>query len=295
MVKLTFLGGVNEIGGNKILIQDQKTHIILDFGLSFAKGKEYYTGFLTARNVAGAADDLELGILPKIKGLYSKQMLKFTDLKYEEPKYDAIFLSHAHMDHYAHLLRFWLRYLLLDRIPSEIYKTIYSCWSLQINGGGVTSQNKLISELTSSNLYAECTHCGEEFKLSDAILFDGLGAFPKIAAEKREALFTELKKRIDELKKRKISVIGAEKKAIEVGIGKIIEKIIPAYKEFKIPLSDCRPLFEPIDLIVFNGMTKMNIDSVTFLEIKTGSSRLSQHEKMVRDAIDGKKLLCKVV
>jgi len=103
MVKLTFFGGVNEIGGNKVLVEDGKTRIFFDFGLSFAKGQEYYTGFLTARKVAGAADDLELGILPRIKGLYSEEMLRFSDLKYEEPRFDAIFLSHAHMDHCSHL------------------------------------------------------------------------------------------------------------------------------------------------------------------------------------------------
>jgi ribonuclease J len=32
MVKLTFYGGVNEIGGNKILLEDKGTKIFLDFG-----------------------------------------------------------------------------------------------------------------------------------------------------------------------------------------------------------------------------------------------------------------------
>ena len=103
MVKLTFFGGIDEIGGNKILVEDRKTRVFFDFGLSFAKGQEYYTGFLTPRSVAGAADDLELGVLPRIKGLYSKDMLKFTDLRYEKPRFDAVFLSHAHTDHCSHL------------------------------------------------------------------------------------------------------------------------------------------------------------------------------------------------
>jgi mRNA degradation ribonuclease J1/J2 len=55
MVKLTFHGGVNEIGGNKIQIQHGKTQIILDFGLSFAKGKEYYTGFLKNPKAANSS------------------------------------------------------------------------------------------------------------------------------------------------------------------------------------------------------------------------------------------------
>jgi len=103
MVSLTFYGGVNEIGGNKILLEDKKTRVFFDFGLSFMKGQKFYTGFLMTRGVAGAKDDLELGLIPRIKGLYSKEMLKFTDLKYEEPKFDAIFISHPHMDHCAHL------------------------------------------------------------------------------------------------------------------------------------------------------------------------------------------------
>ena len=35
MTSLTFYGGVNEIGGNKILLEDKDTKVFLDFGLSF--------------------------------------------------------------------------------------------------------------------------------------------------------------------------------------------------------------------------------------------------------------------
>jgi len=158
------------------------------------------------------------------------------------------------------------------------------------------NQTILIRELQSSNLYAECNNCGEEFKLADAILFDGRGAFPEIAEERRREMLEELSLRIEALKKRKISAdVGAEQKAIEVGIGKIIEKIVPAHVKFKIPLCDCRPLFEPIDFIVFNGMSKMKVDSVTFLEIKTGDAKLNKHERMVRDAINDKKLECRMI
>ena len=39
MAKLTLFGGVDEIGGNKILVEDGETRIFFDFGLSFAKGQ----------------------------------------------------------------------------------------------------------------------------------------------------------------------------------------------------------------------------------------------------------------
>ncbi len=109
-------------------------------------------------------------------------------------------------------------------------------------------------------------------------------------------MLEELNQRIEELKRRKISAgVGAEKKAIEVGIGKIVEKVIPAYKKFGIPINDCRPLFEPIDFLVFNGLGKNNVNSLTFLEIKTGNAQLNKHERMIRDAVDNKKVFYKEI
>jgi len=155
--------------------------------------------------------------------------------------------------------------------------------------------DQFIKQLKASNLYAEC-QCGAEFKLSRAILFDGLGKFPATAEEKMLELLQELKDKTDALKKRKICAdIGAEKKAIEVGFGKIIEKIIPSHREFKIPTCDCRPLFEPIDMIVFNGVTRGNVDSIDFLEIKTGNSQLNRHQRMIRDAVNDEDVSFKVV
>ncbi len=144
----------------------------------------------------------------------------------------------------------------------------------------------LIAELGKSKLIAECP-CGEQFALSDAILFDGLGKTPSQAEEIKLALLSDLKEREDALKKQKLSAQeGAEQKAIEVGIGKIVEKIIPTYADFTIPITDCRPLFEPIDLIAFNGLSDGNTASITFMEIKTGKARLNGHQRMVRDAIE---------
>ncbi|MCX8175473.1 MAG: hypothetical protein N3E51_04685 [Candidatus Micrarchaeota archaeon] len=155
------------------------------------------------------------------------------------------------------------------------------------------SADKLINELKRSNLVAECP-CGESFLLKDAILFDGKGALPKEAAEIKEALLLQLKERENELKKRKISADkGAEKKAMEVGIGKVMEKILPTCADFNIPICDCRPLFEPIDMLVFNGLSAGKIESITFMEIKTGASRLNTHQKAIKDAIEEKKVAYK--
>jgi len=90
---LTFYGGVNEIGGNKILLQDGDAKIFFDFGMSFAMKKRYYSPpFLSPRNEKSLQ---ELGILPKIEGIY-----KFDE---KATEVDAVFISHGHMDHSAYL------------------------------------------------------------------------------------------------------------------------------------------------------------------------------------------------
>lgn len=103
MAKLTFYGGVGEIGGNKILVEDKGTRIFFDFGESFGFGVDYFAGWLEARAINGLGDYFEFGLLPKIKGLYSKKLLASTDLAYMKPRFDAVFLSHAHFDHINHI------------------------------------------------------------------------------------------------------------------------------------------------------------------------------------------------
>jgi len=89
MVSLTFYGGVGEIGGNKILVTDRDTRILLDFGMNFAERSRFYsTPWLAPRDERGF---LEFGLLPKIEGTYVFD---------EEPaQVDALFLSHSHTDH----------------------------------------------------------------------------------------------------------------------------------------------------------------------------------------------------
>jgi len=103
MVSLTFFGGANEIGGNKILLEDKGTKIYLDFGESFDFGEDFFYEYLQPRAANGLEVYFEFNLLPKVKKLYSKTMLERTDLKYEKPDIDAVFISHSHSDHMNHL------------------------------------------------------------------------------------------------------------------------------------------------------------------------------------------------
>jgi len=99
MVSLTFYGGVNEIGGNKILVSDKDTKIFLDFGLSFSKRSMFFEEFLTPRTANGIGDFIEMNLLPDIKGIYREDLLKHFGREPENKEIQAVFLSHAHADH----------------------------------------------------------------------------------------------------------------------------------------------------------------------------------------------------
>ena len=65
--------------------------------------KNTFTSWLQPRSLNGLADYFEFGLLPKISGLYSKEMLASTNLCHAEPEIDCVFLSHAHFDHVEHI------------------------------------------------------------------------------------------------------------------------------------------------------------------------------------------------
>ena len=90
---LTFYGGVDEIGGNKILVTDRDTKVFFDFGMSFGVKKRFYSPpFLSPKSEKSLQ---ELEILPKLAGVY-----RFDE---GEPQIDAVFVSHGHLDHSAYL------------------------------------------------------------------------------------------------------------------------------------------------------------------------------------------------
>ena len=90
---VTFYGGVGEIGGNKILVEDQGTRVMLDFGMSYSDRRRFFADPILSPG--DERDLLEFGILPNIKGIY-----EFED---STPSLDAVFLSHAHGDHWGYI------------------------------------------------------------------------------------------------------------------------------------------------------------------------------------------------
>lgn len=110
MTNITFHGGVKDIGGNKFLVEDKGTKIFLDFGMSFSAENRYFSEYLKPRGSNSLMDMIELGLLPRIKGLYRKDYAKHMGFGgEEETEISAVLLTHAHVDHCA-----YIRYLRPD-------------------------------------------------------------------------------------------------------------------------------------------------------------------------------------
>lgn len=69
MTSFTFYGGVNEIGGNKILLEDQDMRVFFDLGMSFSVANQYFDEFMQPRKCNGVLDLIEFGLLPNLDGL----------------------------------------------------------------------------------------------------------------------------------------------------------------------------------------------------------------------------------
>lgn len=99
LTNLTFYGGVNEIGGNKILLEDKDTKVFLDFGKSFSRRATYFEEYLNPRTSNGIVDFLTMGLVPDISGVYRDDLMVMAGRKPQEPDIDAVLLTHAHADH----------------------------------------------------------------------------------------------------------------------------------------------------------------------------------------------------
>lgn len=105
------------------------------------------------------------------------------------------------------------------------------------------------------------------------------------SARKAELLFEEWKQRYEkEIRK------DAIEKSKAVITGKVTEHLIPYLPEFKYNPKDTRFIGSPIDLIVFDGLDDGELRKIVFVEVKSGKSTLSKRERLIRDAIEQKRV-----
>jgi predicted Holliday junction resolvase-like endonuclease len=165
--------------------------------------------------------------------------------------------------------------------------------------------NKLIQQLQAiQGLQIECPNCAEPFSVRQGKLFSMYDSYPpavqKILRARRdsaEETQQDIKARRKQLaadKKAKPAKITLSAKA--TNFGQIAEQILPAFKTFPYNRSECRILFKPIDYVVFTHLSADGkVESIKFVDVKTGDARLDLRQRQIRDRIQQGKIKHKLL
>lgn len=86
-----------------------------------------------------------------------------------------------------------------------------------------------------------------------------------------------------------VAKVLSERKSSEVRVGKIVESIAPLIEgfpvDFKKPGTSTIFLGQPVDYVHFDPE-----DGITFIEVKSGNSQLSQFQKKIRKSVEDSKI-----
>lgn len=150
---------------------------------------------------------------------------------------------------------------------------------------------KLIGSLIQGRVMAECPCCGEEVRLKDAALFY-LDEFSPDAEALYKQAVAEQQQRQRELRERRRKIPATSQLVAKAtNLGLMLERIAPSLKSFRFVKNDCRSVFDPLDYVIFEGLSLRGLVSkILFVDIKSGNARLSGKQREIKDIITRKKV-----
>ncbi len=77
----------------------------------------------------------------------------------------------------------------------------------------------------------------------------------------------------------------AIEKSRAVILGKVSEHLVPFFPGFQHNPKDARFIGTPVDFVVFDGLDDGEVQGITFVEVKTGSSSLNTRERQIRNVV----------
>ncbi len=154
-----------------------------------------------------------------------------------------------------------------------------------------TRHKEIIQMLHAGNFFIECNHCSEELALKIVHLFDN-DNFSDEALEIYEEQLQMIRDKKAELKRlRELGTRRSEIGALSINIGLILERLAPTMGGFRFNHNDCRSIFDPIDYVIFEGLSKKGrVDKIFLIDIKSGNAKLSKRQKEIKAAIHNKKV-----
>ncbi len=146
--------------------------------------------------------------------------------------------------------------------------------------------HELIRSLTNGRVRATCPTCDESFALARAGLFFA-AEFTPTAKRALAARKGDLAARRAELRARPTQVAeGSVRQAGATNLGFILERIATTLPTFPLKSTECRSLFDPIDYVAFPGAGSGRVESIHFVEIKSGRSKLTPRQKEIREVVE---------
>lgn len=125
-----------------------------------------------------------------------------------------------------------------------------------------------------------CPNCHEMFRLSEVELF--------YIPDRKKDFLEELRNKQRELEQQILTERhDAIKRSRSSLMGKLFESVRPYLPEFNYHPGDLRSIWNPVDFVSFNGLAmNRDVDSITFVEIKSGRSTLSTVERSIKEAVE---------
>lgn len=149
--------------------------------------------------------------------------------------------------------------------------------------------------LASRGLHIRCPMCTESFPVAKARLFDATAERPEHAAQYLSAARADIaaeRKRLAferaELQRRSFTSTATS------GVGQVLEMLTASLPAFPADAQDCRVLLKPIDYLSFVGASKGKVQSIQFIEAKTGRQRLSKVQRAIKAAVEAGAVKMKV-
>ena len=92
-----------------------------------------------------------------------------------------------------------------------------------------------------------------------------------------------LEEKVDAFPKQKAEALKKQRSVVK---GQLVEQIAPFLPEVPYATADAKFLGQPIDMIVFDGMSEGEVRKIIISDIKTGSASLTKVQRQIRDAIN---------
>ncbi|HWB90748.1 MAG TPA: Holliday junction resolvase-like protein [Puia sp.] len=157
-----------------------------------------------------------------------------------------------------------------------------------------TAHQDIIAALKKGNFFIECPDTRTDVSLKLATIFDRDNFSEEALAYYEEQLAFVKAEKLRLKKMKEAGAIKSEVGAQAINLGFILERLAPTLSSFPFSHHDCRSLFDPIDYVIFEGLSKNGrVDKIIFTDIKTGKARLKPRQREIRQVVEKKKITFK--